>query len=633
MSWLYSIVLAGLMFSNESNLPVSKNYSYTGSNVKKVIKFDETERIEQSYPLNAKGRVSVSNVNGSITIETWDRNEVKLIAVKNADTKERLSEVEIRIDSSPDSFSVETDYDSWKRDGRGWKNNGKLQVEYTLTVPRNANLNEIETVNGSIRISNAANIVKASAVNGEVRATNLRGMTSLSTVNGTVFADFEQLQTGSRISLDTVNGTVDLTIPSDANATLRADSVNGSIVNDFGLPVRKGRYVGRDLYGKVGSGDVQIKLNSVNGGLNIKRKNDGRNLNPAVNMLPQKSEDDEDWDDDADSADTESLKAISNSQKIIAKSVKEAEKEAEKEIKKLKPQIAKATAEAIANEMKTEMASVISEEMKAQIKSTQDRLKAMKIKPVIANWVAGSPYIEKRSDTFPVKGTPKVTIDANNCDVNVRGWDRNEVKYSIAKVSTERNPVPIQSTADHTDSSVNIKVDNDSSARRPGFNNNTSTRVLVEVYVPKKSNLRIVTNREIRLENVSGELELNGSEGAVNVRDSDGKLRVSSDCGNIRVIGFQGEVDVKTIAATVSLEGSFTKISGVSESGSFVLTLPENANADILANVEAISADDLPALKQISEGSWRFGKGGAKYNFTVAVGQIFIRTGGALKAS
>ena len=43
---------------------------------------DETERIEKTFPLNANGRVAVSNVNGSINIRGWDRNEVQVVAVK-----------------------------------------------------------------------------------------------------------------------------------------------------------------------------------------------------------------------------------------------------------------------------------------------------------------------------------------------------------------------------------------------------------------------------------------------------------------------------------------------------------------------------------------------------------------------
>ena len=136
----------------------------------------ETEHFDQTYPLSANGRVSLSNVNGSITVEAWDRNEVRVEYTKIADSKERLSDVEVRIDQKPDSIAIETNYDNWKKDkDHGWKFSGKLEVEFHLMVPRTAMLNEIETVNGSVTASNFTNFTKISAVNGTVKASNIRG--------------------------------------------------------------------------------------------------------------------------------------------------------------------------------------------------------------------------------------------------------------------------------------------------------------------------------------------------------------------------------------------------------------------------------------------------------------------------
>src|SRR5215213_5279652 len=427
MSWLISLVLAGVVFSSDTTVPVQRTNNFANSETTQVISLDETERFEQTYPLNSNGRVRVDNVNGSVTIDTWDRNEVKLEAVKTADAKERLAEVEIKIDARKDYLSVETDYiDEWKRNGdnnRGWKNYGKLTVEYHLTVPKNAVLDDIQTVNGSIFITNSNNVTKASTVNGEVTATNLRGTAELETVNGTIEANFDQLQSSSRITLNTVNGRVNLTIPSDANATVKADTLNGSIVNDFGLPVRKGEYVGRDLYGKIGSGDVQIKLNSVNGGLNIKRKSDGKNVNPAVNLLPAKSQNDDDDDDnDVDNdndndndngavnvnkMNKEIKKSVKNAQKTVVVQTRDMQKEmqkAQKEIEKIKPEIK------INNE---EIQAKVAEDMKRQ-REALGRLADV-------NFFPGSPVIEKKSETFNVKGTPKVSVDARNCSVSVHG--------------------------------------------------------------------------------------------------------------------------------------------------------------------------------------------------------------------
>ncbi len=301
MSWLYTIFFAGLVFSSQDSSAVSAEPSVCNLPVASQAA-DETERFEKTYPLSANGRVNISNVNGSIVVEAWDRNEVKLEYTKIADTKERLADVEVKIESRADYFSAETDYDSWKGKNNGdrWKNGGKLNVEFRLMVPKGAVLNEIETVNGSVSVSNFVNRTVVSAVNGSVTATNLRGTARLSTVNGEVKCDFDRLESGSKVSLETVNGRVNLVLPSDSNATVRADSLNGNITNDFGLPVRKGKYVGRDLYGRLGNGEVQIRLDSVNGGLAIGRKNDGKSLSPATNLLNQKEKDDEDWDIDTD---------------------------------------------------------------------------------------------------------------------------------------------------------------------------------------------------------------------------------------------------------------------------------------------------------------------------------------------
>src|SRR5699024_2835511 len=128
MSWLISLVLAGVVFTSDTTVPVQRTNNFANSEATQVVRMDETERFEQTYPLNSNGRVSVGNVNGSIVIDTWDRNEVKLEAVKTADDKAKLADVEIKIDARKDYLSVETDYiDDWKRSGdnRGWKNYGK----------------------------------------------------------------------------------------------------------------------------------------------------------------------------------------------------------------------------------------------------------------------------------------------------------------------------------------------------------------------------------------------------------------------------------------------------------------------------------------------------------------------------
>ncbi|MDQ6786267.1 MAG: DUF4097 family beta strand repeat-containing protein, partial [Acidobacteriota bacterium] len=522
---------------------------------------------------------------------------------------------EVKIDARQDSIQVETDYYKAQRVGdHNWKNNGKLVVEYHLTVPRTAVLDEIETVNGGINISNAANMTKASAVNGEVRAINLRGTANLSTVNGTVQADFDQLQTGSRISLDTVNGTVDLIIPSDANATLKADTVNGSITNDFGLPVHKGQFVGKDMYGRIGSGDVQIKLNSVNGGLSIKRKNDGRNVNPATNLLPTKSKMDDDFNKQIDQDVDEDTDA---DKKIDAKEAKARQKE---NLKKLAD-----SKEIIVGAMKQAQKEIANLQID---KITADALREAN---AAGYYFAGSPAIEKKSDSFAVVGIPTVTIQAKGCNVAVRGWDKQEVQYSVVKIAGSRIQTPLDVKTNQNASNIDIKIMNAGGAARRGDFSDDSARARVEIFVPKKSNLKIENDGEIRLEGVSGTIDLRGTDGAINVRDGDGLLTVNGGGARIRIVGFRGEVESRTLDGSMFLEGGFQRLLAETSNGAIVLNLPENTNANFTSNRKINFEGINPSVK--GEKNWRVGNGGANYFLQSADGEIFVRPASVIKTN
>jgi DUF4097 and DUF4098 domain-containing protein YvlB len=231
-----------------------------------------TEEFHQSYALTATGRVSISNINGNVHISAWDRNEVKVDAVKRAYKPERLSEATIEVTNTADSVIIKTKYPerNLNFDSRTRENN-PASIEYTLTVPRGAHIDGVELVNGSLDIEGVKGDVRASLVNGEVKAGGLGGEIKLSTVNGTQEVNVTTLGESKGVTLNSVNGSIVLIVPSGANAQVKASTVHGPITNDFGLTVEEGQYVGRNLTGQIGSGGPRIRLNNVNGSISIKR--------------------------------------------------------------------------------------------------------------------------------------------------------------------------------------------------------------------------------------------------------------------------------------------------------------------------------------------------------------------------
>lgn len=254
-----------------------------------------TEELHQTYALTADGRIELDNINGAVHISSWDQNEVKVDAVKYADTKERLDEAKIEIDSGKEYLSIRTKYRDHNNTWNWGSHNNPAGVEYTLTVPRGARLDEIKLINGSLDVSGVSGEVHASCINGRLEAHNLAGRAQLSTINGHLDARFDQLS-GSWVELNSVNGSVDLTIPSDSKAEIEASTVSGNIGNDFGLRVNHHRFVGHDLRGELGNGGTRIKLSNVNGRIEIHHAEDGRALSPVKDL----SHRDRDEDDDSE---------------------------------------------------------------------------------------------------------------------------------------------------------------------------------------------------------------------------------------------------------------------------------------------------------------------------------------------
>jgi DUF4097 and DUF4098 domain-containing protein YvlB len=250
-----------------------------------------TEEFHQTYTITADGRIELDNINGDVHISSWDRNEVKVDAVKYADTKERLDEAKIEVDAGKDHISIRTKYPDHDHNWTWGSHNNPASVEYTLTVPRTASLDEIKLINGALDVNGISGEVRASCINGRLEAHDLSGRAKLATINGRLDARFSQLE-HKDIELNSVNGGLELTIPSDSNAEVEASTVSGGISNDFGLHVSR-HMVGNSLHGELGSGGARIKASNVNGHIEIRHASDGHAMSPVKDRGDRDKDDDD----------------------------------------------------------------------------------------------------------------------------------------------------------------------------------------------------------------------------------------------------------------------------------------------------------------------------------------------------
>jgi DUF4097 and DUF4098 domain-containing protein YvlB len=249
-----------------------------------------TAEFHKTYPLAANGSLALENINGNVHVTTWDRNEVKVDAVKSASSQGRLDEAKIEVDAHSDRVSIKTEYPD-----HSWNNGDEdrpASVEYTLTVPKAVRIDEFKLVNGGLDITGVAGEVRASLVNGNLNASGLSGPVKLSTVNGRSEVALTRLSDAA-VEISAVNGQVQVTLPSNAKAEIEASTVNGGISNDFGLRVHKHRYVGSDMHGQLAGGGTRVRLSDVNGRIEVRHANDSQALSPVKDMNAS--------DDDGDS--------------------------------------------------------------------------------------------------------------------------------------------------------------------------------------------------------------------------------------------------------------------------------------------------------------------------------------------
>jgi DUF4097 and DUF4098 domain-containing protein YvlB len=259
------------------------------------------DRFEKTLPLRSGGYFSLSNRNGSVEISSWDREEVRIEALKKVKSSSRslardvMEELHIEVDvRGNDEVIVETDYPkAYEGSGGildaifGERKKPQISVQYWITVPEHVDL-RIGTTNGAIEIEKITGDSHISSTNGRIEMYDVKGYIDVSTTNGKIELDginggldagttngavdvyySSQADIDEDISIRTTNGSIELGLPRDTNADVNARTTNGHIDTDFPITV-KGRQSRKSLSGQINDGGPLIDLKTTNGSIHIR---------------------------------------------------------------------------------------------------------------------------------------------------------------------------------------------------------------------------------------------------------------------------------------------------------------------------------------------------------------------------
>jgi hypothetical protein len=205
----------------------------------KAEKTTETRVLALAYGSS----LTVKNVNGAVTVEAWDREEVEFRGEFKPSSRDE--HVKVEIDRTSKGLEI---VGRLPRNNEGWSYRGP-QCRMELKVPRRV-LARISTVNGTVSLKGTQGEASIESVNGAVTASAHADGLKASTVNGAIHVDSVK---GS-LMMKTVNGAIEARDLDTQDGGLKASTINGQV-----------RIQAAGLKGK-------LEARTRNGSLNLKAK-------------------------------------------------------------------------------------------------------------------------------------------------------------------------------------------------------------------------------------------------------------------------------------------------------------------------------------------------------------------------
>jgi hypothetical protein len=276
---------------------------------------ENSKRYEKQFTVTPGGTVIVEADAGSISLASWDKNEVSIVVeVEGNDSRAEKYVVEF----SQDGNTVKVVGKVRDRSFFKW-HIGSLEARYTIIVPKefNSSVNtsggdieakeitgtaNLETSGGSVtiyRMNGESNLitsggdieakevvgnVDAETSGGDVICENITGNVYGSTsggnvevrnVNGRVKAETSGGSIAIRVSgenqgidASTSGGNISIFIPENVKATIEAETTGGSVECDLPVTV-KGKVRDSELYGTINGGGNVIRAGTSGGSITI----------------------------------------------------------------------------------------------------------------------------------------------------------------------------------------------------------------------------------------------------------------------------------------------------------------------------------------------------------------------------
>jgi DUF4097 and DUF4098 domain-containing protein YvlB len=234
--------------------------------------FAKTETVEKNFEVSQGGTLTINSDQGSIDIETWNKDSVAIKVKKKASSQERIDEFKLSFNQSGNDISVDGDSE--------W--NSKVNVQFMIKVPTSFNL-DVKTGGGSIEVGDLSGMIKVHTSGGSIKIGNVaEGNVDADTSGGSIKVG----DVNGNLKVNTSGGSIKLTSGGgDVKAETSGGSINiGPVTGDVDVDTSGGSIgiamIDGDVKAETSGGSIQVegstgKVNVDTSGGSIKINSSG----------------------------------------------------------------------------------------------------------------------------------------------------------------------------------------------------------------------------------------------------------------------------------------------------------------------------------------------------------------------
>ncbi len=218
-TWLLTLLVITPYYNYIKAFSVNEIVSKAWNTV--TLKKEKKATIKFRKKVVPQTKVTLNNINGPITIDTWDNNEI-IIEVEKCGIEKRFENTIVTEKATDSSYILTTKIED--------PNEKSCTVSYTVLIPKNAILFSINNDNGSVTINNTSTAIAATTKVGTIKTVRCTGNIKLHSDYGDIIIEHMSSTQKDSLVLSSSHGSLYISVPKTFNsAHINASAPRGKI--------------------------------------------------------------------------------------------------------------------------------------------------------------------------------------------------------------------------------------------------------------------------------------------------------------------------------------------------------------------------------------------------------------------